>query len=183
MVTRKIYAHLEVRLLTPQDAEALFHLIDANRQHLRPWFEMPEITEQVSDTANWIQSMLARRQKSPGGWSGIFSDGKLVGAIGVTTFEQHHATVEIGYYLASDACGQGIATRACAAMLGHLFGDLRLHRVGLRIASTNQRSIRLAERLGFKLEGRLREAEVFDETRRDLLIFGMLASEWNSSSL
>jgi ribosomal-protein-serine acetyltransferase len=175
---KRLDNELEVRLLRPEDAEALFNLIDQNREHLRPWFEMVQITQKVSDTAAWIQSMLARRGNSPRGWSGIFERGKLVGAIGVTSLDEEKASVEIGYYLAADACGRGIATRACAAMLDHLFKEIRLHRVELRMAATNQRSIRLAEKLGFTLEGRLREADVFNQARRDLLIYGMLSRDW-----
>lgn len=183
MLTKTIDPTLEIRLLRPEDALALFNLIDQNREHLRPWFEMVELTQQVSDTARWIGSMLKRREESPRGWSGIFENGNLVGAIGLTVLEETKRAAEVGYYLSADACGRGIAPRPCSAMLDHMFFDIGLHRVELRMAATNQRSIRLAEKLGFSREGQLREADVFNGQRRDQLIYGMLASEWHSRSI
>jgi RimJ/RimL family protein N-acetyltransferase len=38
--------------------------------------------------------------------------------------------------------------------------------------------MRLAGRLGFVCEGLLREADLFDGQRRDVLVCGVLAREW-----
>jgi ribosomal-protein-serine acetyltransferase len=57
---------------------------------------------------------------------------------------------------------------------------LRLNRVGIEAAPNNPRSRALAERLGFREEGVLREAERFaDDDYRDLVLYSMLASEWS----
>src|SRR4051812_4974811 len=114
---------------------------------------MVDITQKLSDTAAWIDSMLARRGDSPRGWRGIYQNGELVGAIGLISLEEDKQSAEIGYYLAAHACGRGIMTKACAAMLDYLFNEAHMHRVGSRVAATNEPSIRLIEKLGFSPEG------------------------------
>jgi RimJ/RimL family protein N-acetyltransferase len=84
---------------------------------------------------------------------------------------------EIGYLFAREAWGQGIAREAVSAILAHLFarGERRL------FADTdpdNAASIRLLERLGFALEGRLRGEWETHIGVRDSLIFGLLRDAW-----
>ena len=185
MIDRTLDADTHLRLLQPADADELFALIDRNRAHLRPWFEMADETRQPSDTLDWLNRMHARRaEEGPRGWSGIFHRGRLAGAVGVTRLDREKRVAEIGYWLSADVCRQGLATRACTALVDALVTEpYRTHHVGLRVAGTNDRSIRLAERLGFQLEGRQREADVFEGERRDQLFYGLLARDWQKARL
>jgi RimJ/RimL family protein N-acetyltransferase len=65
-------------------------------------------------------------------------------------------------------------------LLRYAFDDLGLHRVALKCAATNTASIRVAERLGFRLEGRLLKADRISEEWVDFLIYGMLDEEWQA---
>ena len=110
--------HTQLRLLRPEDAGELFALIDANRTHLRPWFEMVDATREASDTAGWISQMLAGRAENPArGWFGIFHHDRLVGCAGVAESDPKKGTAQIGYYLAADACGKGLATAPAGLLL------------------------------------------------------------------
>ncbi len=60
----------------------------------------------------------------------------------------------------------------------HAFEGIGVHRIELRCHAGNARSIALAERLGFRREGCLVEAEKLGDAWADLLIFGMLENEW-----
>ena len=84
----------------------------------------------------------------------------------------------LGYWLARDAQGRGLITRGVAAMLDHAFGPWRLHRVEIRAAPDNARSRAVPERLGFTLEGRLRDAERHPGGFRDLVVYALLAPDW-----
>lgn len=64
------------------------------------------------------------------------------------------------------------------ALLEQAFGPLRLHRVALRVDSSNKRSRAVATRLGFTEEGLEREAISVAGERRDDVIFGLLADDW-----
>ncbi|ERK70544.1 GNAT family N-acetyltransferase [Leifsonia aquatica] len=62
-------------------------------------------------------------------------------------------SVEIGWLQRSDRCGQGYATEAAEAALDLAFGRLGAVIVTAVVDRTNERSARLAGRLGFRLAG------------------------------
>lgn len=63
--------------------------------------------------------------------------------------------IEIGWWLAKDQWGQGLATEAAAAMLGHALGTLHLARVVCLIQPANAASLRIAEKIGLVHESDL----------------------------
>jgi RimJ/RimL family protein N-acetyltransferase len=58
--------------------------------------------------------------------------------------------VEVGWRLARDAWGRGLATEGARASLQHAFGELRLRSVISVIDPGNERSVRVAEKLGMR---------------------------------
>jgi len=103
-------------------------------------------------------------------------DGKLIGI--VTTIVKQHRKAEIGYALGIRYRGQGYVTEAAKALIDYGFSDLKLHRVQAISSSGNPASFRVMERLGMKLEGRLREANIRNGEWCDLLYYGLLENEW-----
>lgn len=77
-----------------------------------------------------------------------------------------------------DAWGRGLGTEASRLMLGHAFERLSLHRVGLSVFAFNTRAIRSYEKVGFRIEGRLREAILRDGRYWDEVQMGILREEW-----
>jgi len=77
--------------------------------------------------------------------------------------------------------GKGLMREALAAFLGRLF-DEGLHRVDAEAYAKNERSIRLMEGLGFREEGRKREALFDGEVYSDVVVFGLLRGEFNPAS-
>jgi RimJ/RimL family protein N-acetyltransferase len=104
--------------------------------------------------------------------------GKLIGI--VTAIGKHHLKVEIGYGLGITQRGQGYATEAARALMNYCFSSLGMHRVQAIASSDNPASCRVLERLGMKLEGRLREANMRNGNWHDLLYYGILRTEWIS---
>lgn len=69
-------------------------------------------------------------------------------------------------------------TRACQAMITYAFHTMKLNKVEIRCATENVRSRAIPERLGFKEEGLIRQAEWLYDHYVDLVVYGLLASEW-----
>ena len=70
-------------------------------------------------------------------------------------------------------------TSACRAFIDHAFDEWQLHRVEIHCATGNQRSCAIPERLGFQLEGVLRDAQLVNEKYYDIKVYSMLAGEWS----
>jgi len=85
---------------------------------------------------------------------------------------------EIGYATALGRQGQGIARECVGALISHLFAVEEMRRIWADVDPDNAASNALLERLGFTLEGRLRETWETHIGIRDSLIWGLLAREW-----
>lgn len=79
-----------------------------------------------------------------------------------------------------DAWGNGYGTEATRLMLGHAFGTLNLHRIGLSVFSFNERAIRSYRSCGFVVEGRAREAIWRDGRWWDEVSMSVLQTDWES---
>lgn len=171
-----------LRILTEEDAPKLFALTDQNRLYLRQWLPWVDSTQSVEDTLAFIQSTLIQYADDNGFSCGIWYKHQLVGTIGYHSINWSHHRVEIGYWLAAAFQSKGIMTRACRAMVVYAFDTLKLNKVEIRCAVANYRSCAIPQRLGFKQEGTVRQAEWLYDHFVDLMIFGMLAVEWRHLS-
>jgi RimJ/RimL family protein N-acetyltransferase len=107
-------------------------------------------------------------------------DGCVLGLISLVC--KAHRKAEIGWALGVAHRGQGFATEAARALLAYGFTSLGLHRIQATTSSANPKSWGVMERLAMKKEARLREAECRDGQWLDILIYGMLATEWLENS-
>ncbi len=168
----------ELRLLEERHAEELFALIDRNREHLRKWLVWVYQVDTVDAQRKRINESLQRFANGEGVPAGIWFKGNLAGEISFTQINMAHRNAYIEYWLSADRQGNGLVTRSCRAMLEHAFDELGLHRVELDAAPDNLKSRAIAERLGFRQEGTLREVGWRYDYYGDLVVYSMLAREW-----
>ena len=161
-------------------AEELFALIDANREHLRPWLPWVDRETSPETSRGFIREMLFKFASGTDLLAGVRYEGRLAGAIGLHDINTHSGTAEIGYWLGAEFEGKGLMTRACAAMLGHAFDDMKLNRIQIRVEPANNRSRAIPRRLGFHYEGTLRQINRIHDRFADLELYSMLKSEWES---
>jgi ribosomal-protein-serine acetyltransferase len=169
---------LELRSLRVADAQAVYDLVESDREHLNPW--MPWAADQTrAGTELFIRSAAEQERRGTGFQTGIFIEGAVAGVAGFHRIDHDNASASVGYWLARTWEGRGLMSQAIAALLDYGFGELNLHRVELRAAPANERSRAVAARLGFTEEGLLREAERFGASDyRDLLVFSLLSPQW-----
>lgn len=90
---------------------------------------------------------------------------------------RENSTTDWSFY--SNPTGpHGIGKHLCSTALNFAFSELGVHKVFGRVLDFNHASIRIHQRLGFTQEGILRSHCRIDTIYRDLLCFGILASEW-----
>lgn len=172
----------ELRLLSEDTALEFHRLLVANLDRLRPWFEFAQSEQPYDVSLEFVRRTQRRYTNGEGFWAGIWHDGALIGTVGLASIDGPNSSAELSYWLSRDAVGKGIATRACAAMIEWTFAERRLNRVAVRCAADNAKSRAVVERLGFRQEGVMRQAERVGGHFRDVLIYGLLAEEWASAT-
>jgi ribosomal-protein-serine acetyltransferase len=180
MFSTKIRSDLELRLLEERHTEALFAIVDQNRDYLRQWLPWLDLNTSINDTRRFIKTALDQFANNTGLVAGIWYRDQLVGVIGYNQIDWSNRVVHIGYWLAAGFQGKGIMTSACRALVDYAFHELGLNRVDIRCATGNKRSCAIPQRLGFTQEGVLRQAEWLYDHFVDHVIYGMLSSEWKS---
>lgn len=170
---------LTLELLEPMHASALFKLVDANREHLRPWMPWVDTTETVEDIQTFISSGLDQYAKRNGFQLGLFYQEKIIGVLGLHYINWTIGNTEMGYWLSKDAQSRGLMTMAVAALLEKLFEHYKLARVEIRANTENLRSRAIPKRLGFLQEGILRQAGMNNGQSFDMVVYGLLKEEWH----
>jgi ribosomal-protein-serine acetyltransferase len=176
---RMTFERFQLRPLTEADAEELHSLIEANRQRLAQWLRWAA-TQTFGDTVGFIQETEAQAKRNDGFQSGIVIDERLAGVIGFIKVDWENRSTGLGYWLGAEHEGRGVMTEAVRAMVDHALQAWELNRVEIRVAAENRRSRAIPERLGFRRDGTLRQAEQANGRYLDSVVYSMLAPDWRS---
>ncbi len=104
-------------------------------------------------------------------------DGRLIGAIGLR-LDGSDGGAELGYWIGVGDWGRGYGSEAARAVLAFGFADLGLHRIWASHFERNAASGRVMEKIGMRREGVLREHVRKWERYENLVVRGILRSEW-----
>jgi ribosomal-protein-serine acetyltransferase len=168
-----------LRLLEESDADELFALIDANREHLGPWMPWVQRERAPADVLPFVRATRKQIADNDGLQTAIVDPGgRIVGLVGFHNVDWLNRKTSIGYWLAADAQGRGTMTEAVRALVDHAFAAWKLNRITIQAAVENARSRAIPERLGFREEGILREVERIGDRVLDDVVYGMLAADW-----
>lgn len=102
-----------------------------------------------------------------------------MGAMGLLGISAEHERGEIGYWIGKPYWNQGYCTEAAQAMLNYGFQTLGFSRVVSRCLKRNPASARVMEKIGMTVEGCLRAHEKKWGRFEDVVIYGILRSEWH----
>jgi RimJ/RimL family protein N-acetyltransferase len=98
-----------------------------------------------------------------------------VGGIGLRLREDvYRRSAEIGYWLGREHWGRGITSEAVQALTEWAFPTFDLCRIFAGVFEWNLASMRVLEKAGFRLEGRLRKAIVKDGETVDELLYALV---------
>jgi ribosomal-protein-serine acetyltransferase len=168
-----------LRLLEEADADEVFALIDANREHLAPWMPWVQDEHEPADVLPFIRATRKQIADNDGLQTAIVDpEERIVGMVGFHNVDWMNRKSSIGYWLARDEQGRGTMTLAVRAHLDHAFATWKLNRVSIQAAVENARSRAIPERLGFREEGILRGVERVGDRVLDGVVYAMLASDW-----
>jgi ribosomal-protein-serine acetyltransferase len=178
MFRASIRPDFSLRLLEERHAPVIFAAVERDRDYLREWLPWVDATHSEDDTLSFIRSVLDQFSSGAGFTAGIWNCERFAGVIGTHKIDWLNRKVEIGYWLGQSFQGQGIMTDASRAVTTHALGELGLNRVEILSAAGNLRSAAIPRRLGFTLEGTLRQRQLVNHQFHDSLLFSMLKRDW-----
>ena len=183
----KIDESLSLRSLGEEDAEVLFNLVDANRAYLREFLGWLDYNTTTANSLAFIKQAKVKWEKLESLTFAIYLSQTLVGLVSLDGIDHLNHSASIGYWIDQKYQGLGIMTKSTRALMQFAFAELKLHRLELKCALHNDRSRKVAEKLGFEREGLLKGAIAHYGQYFDAYIYGIInlhikncidAAEW-----
>jgi len=175
--------------------------ISAERLTLRPVAERdlpdlleingdPEVTrflpyatwQSLDDGAAWLRRMETLGSTGTGQQLVVArtEDGKVIGTVLLFKFDEGSARVELGYVLGREYWKQGLMREALEAVCAHAFSAMGIRRMEAEVNPMNHGSNALLQRVGFTLEGTMRQRWVAKGVAYDTNFYGYLAEDWQA---
>jgi ribosomal-protein-serine acetyltransferase len=147
----------ELRALEPWQAAEFAAYTDRHRDHLAPWLPWALSVVDEDSAREFLQRYADTTARDGGRIYGLWRDGELVGGTLFRVFKPATGLCEVGVWLSPGATGQGLATRAVAAMIDWAVEVRGLRRVEWHCVPENEPSRATARRLGFQHDDTQRE--------------------------
>lgn len=171
-------ARLRLREIVADDADALFS-IHGDPERMK-WFGNDPLVDRdaalalVRTFASW------RDMPNPGTRWGIdvLDRPGLSGTCGLFRWNKNWRSCTWGYELSREVEGQGYMFEALCAAIAWGWAQMDLNRIEAVVHPDNAGSIALLERLGFVLEGRLRQAGYWGGGFHDMYQYALLKQDW-----
>jgi RimJ/RimL family protein N-acetyltransferase len=142
-----------------------------------------DTTFSMADAERFLAEQQQVELGRPGAWVQLAATdrdtGALCGDCAVHVRADQPGTAEVGVTFAPEHQGTGLATEALAAVVAHLFERHGLHRVYAEADDRNVAVHRLLERLGFRCEARLVEADWFKGEWTTVRTYAILRREFS----
>jgi [ribosomal protein S5]-alanine N-acetyltransferase len=140
-----------IRPAVRSDAADVAALLASQRQHLAPWDPR---REPAFFTRGGQRSRLSQVERDRAAGTSfrflILEGGEVAGEVSITNVvRRSFQSANVGYWVAAERCGRGVATRAVAAVCTFAFGELELHRLEAGTLLHNLGSQIVLDRNGF----------------------------------
>jgi ribosomal-protein-serine acetyltransferase len=166
---------ISLRAPTRADAPALVEMIHESLEDLRPWAEWAVDSYDAEDALKRVEDLDRWRMEGTA-HEFFITDGDegLLGICGLNRIDPANRVANLGYWVRTSAAGTGVAPRAARLLAGWAFANSTLHRLEIVIAVGNERSHRVAEKIGAHFEGVLRSRLWLHGQPHDARIYSML---------
>jgi len=125
----------------------------------------------------WLRTRVDHHDRAD--WAVVRSqDGAFLGEAVINDFDPANGSANYRVWLAGpQSLGHGYGTETTDLIIRYAFDQVRLHRLALQVHEHNPRARRVYEKCGFTVEGRLREALLWQGRRYDSLLMSMLGTD------
>ncbi|WP_342042352.1 GNAT family N-acetyltransferase [Bacillus sp. OTU2372] len=169
---------LYIRKPMPGDGKKVFEAIQASLNELKrwmPWANREQTEQEVEANMRDAHAKFLTREDLR---LHIFNreTGEFIGASGLHRMNWEVPKFEIGYWINTSLSGNGYITEAAEAITEFAFQELNAKRVEIRCDSKNTKSRAIPEKLGFTLEGILKNDGISADRQelRDTCIYAKI---------
>jgi RimJ/RimL family protein N-acetyltransferase len=143
-------------------------------------FQSWDTSYSMADAERFLAEQARVAFAEPGEWVQLAAIDRATGVLcGDCAVRVHEpASAEVGVTFAPGHQGRGLAAEALGAVVDHLFTRHGIHRIHAETDDRNSGVHRLLERLGFRCEGRLIDADWCKGEWCTLRLYGLLRHEW-----
>ncbi|MDZ4720781.1 MAG: GNAT family protein [Roseiflexaceae bacterium] len=114
----------------------------------------------------------------------IVVDERIIGGCGLHSSNRYSGTTSFGIaILDPEYLGQGYGREAIELLLDYIFRIQNWRRVSIQMLANNERAIRCYRACGFVLEGQLRDECYSNGRYVDMMVMGLLRTEWDTRQL
>lgn len=168
---------LAIRPIEEKDLFRLWELIYKDDAPEWKKWDAPYFPHQSMSYENFLthaESFIAQESR----WV-IMVNELVCGMVSYYFEDEQRRWLEMGIIIhESQNWGKGLGTRALKLWMDHIFNTMSVVRVGLTTWSGNKRMIRVGEKLGMMLEGRIRKVRFYEGKHYDSIRMGILREEW-----
>ncbi len=163
---------MEIRKLEINDLETRVEFL--NNKEISQYLNVDEVFN-IDKTRKWFE--YAKNDSSR--YDCVFEvEGNIIGMGGVTNISQKDQTGSLYIYLAPQYWGCGYGFTAFSSLCSIGFDTLELNRLYFYAFEENVRGNKLFNRVGFKLEGILREHTMHNGVLCNRYIYGLLKKDY-----
>lgn len=181
MTIRHIYQDndIEIRVATELEAQLHFDAIHASVQDIGKWESWCTEHYLLEDSRKYLIDSEQKRHRGVEFNFCLFDrhSGQIVGSVSVNRINTDYKFANIGYWVRSDFTGKSLAALAAKAIARFAFEQLGLTRVEIVVMDGNQRSRRVAEKVGATPEGLHRNRLYYHGQPKDAWVYSLIPGD------
>ena len=166
---------IRIRRFEPGDVPGIYLAIRESVGELSRWMPWCRQNFSQQDAATWVEARPAAWE-SKTEYSFLICDQHetALGACGLNRIDLPNQTANLGYWIRTSHCRNGVATTAVNLLRDWAFENTDLHRLELLVSVRNVASLRVAEKSGALREGVLRDRFKLPHGYHDVIVHSLI---------
>lgn len=173
MLKLEIVPGIEIKALEMRHVEEFFDFIERGRRNFENWIPFVSTTTSKELAGKKVETYLDMVKDGQGYFWCIWGGNEIIGLVLIKNIDERSRTAEIGYMIDKHYEGKGIIRESCRLMIEFIFNELKMNKITICCDENNERSIGIAKRFGFELEGILKQSIRINGVMRNTMYWAL----------
>lgn len=178
MLKLEVGQGLHLRSFNIDDALMLMDCIQENTEHLQTWIPWINPQSHLIQIQEFIHQQIQAIEYQEGMMLGLFDGTELIGMAGLQKWDHTLSMAELGFWLSKNHLRKGLMGQTLERLIRFGFKEMQLQRITATFPISNIRAHKLLEKVGFKVEGVLRNHMLQHGLKTNMVVMGFLTEEW-----